>query len=263
MNLTPGISATDGITMNAAIVEDTQVSRDLLSEILAKYAAIQGIKLDISAFASGEELLADYRPLQYTVIFFDIFLDGMNGVDAAEKVRETDSDTLIVFITSSGDHMPHAFRFHAFDYIQKPFDNERIYRVMDDILKRVTRPDPRRLFFTYEKRDYALTFSDIVCVRAEANYVEISDRNGDVYHPRMTFSSASAQLTQDSRFLLLMRGVLANMDYIESISADSCELKDGVTAPINIRNAKKIEQVWKNYRFSLSRDAAVRKITKL
>ena len=53
------------------------------------------------------------------------------------------------------------------------------------------------------------------------------------------------------------------MDYIESISADSCELKDGVTAPINIRNAKKIEQVWKNYRFSLSRDAAVRKITKL
>ena len=96
MNLTPGISATDGITMNAAIVEDTQVSRELLSEILAKYAAIQGIKLDISAFASGEELLADYRPLQYTVIFFDIFLDGMNGVDAiafTAGVGENDAGT--------------------------------------------------------------------------------------------------------------------------------------------------------------------------
>lgn len=249
--------------MNVAIVEDTSVSRELLKHILGEYAAIHNISLDITLFASSEELLSDYRPLMYTVIFFDIYMDGMNGVDAAEKVRENDSDTLIVFITASGDHMPHAFRFHAFDYIQKPFDNERIYQVMDDILRRVTKPEPQRFFFTFDKRDVALSFDDVVLVRAEANYIDITDRHGAEYHPRMTFTSAQEQLTRDSRFLVLLRGVLVNMDYVEKIEGDTCYMYEGSQIPVSIRNSKKIEQIWRNYVFSSSRIDSVRNSTKI
>ena len=46
-------------------------------------------------------------------------MEGMTGMEATESIRAMDSDTLIVFLTASEEHMPDAFRFHAYDYISK------------------------------------------------------------------------------------------------------------------------------------------------
>lgn len=46
-------------------------------------------------------------------------MDGMTGLDAVRKIRETDRDALIVFVSSSGDHFPDALMLHAYDYLRK------------------------------------------------------------------------------------------------------------------------------------------------
>ncbi len=54
------------------------------------------------------------------VIFMDIYMEGMTGMESHRKHScAMDSDTLIVFLTASEEHMPDAFRFHAYDYISK------------------------------------------------------------------------------------------------------------------------------------------------
>lgn len=242
--------------MNIAVVDDVKRERDCLCDILRDYAAAAGVVLELRCFSRAEELLADYRPLMYTVIFMDIFMDGMSGVDAAEQIRISDSDTLLIFFTTSDEYMSRAFMIHAFDYIRKPFDAERIFRVMDDILKRRT-AEVKRFAFSSDRRDYLIPYAEIVAVRTSDHYLEITTADGMTYRTRMTFAAAAAQLSEDRRFLPILRGVLVNMDYIRSFGGGACHLEGDIHLPINVRNSRKIEQMWRNYVFAKIRNEAM------
>ena len=244
--------------MNIALVDDMQTERDALRDILRSYAAANRLELEIDTFSSAEALLEAYRPFRYTVVFLDIYMGGMTGVEAAERLRAQDSDVLLIFLTSSGEHMPDAFRFHAYDYIQKPADTGRLYRVMDDILKRHTSADVL-LTFISDRTEYSLPFGEIVAVCSDGHYLEITDRSGTVYKARMTFSTAAGLLSRDKRFLLILRGILVNMDCILDFNGGACHLKGGLRLPINVRNSRKIEQTWQNYVFSKIRADALEK----
>ena len=242
--------------MNLALVDDNRAERDGLRDILRAYGAANRLELGIDVFPSAEALLADYRPFRYTVIFLDIYMDGMSGVEAARRIRALDDDVLLVFLTTSGEHMPEAFRVHAYDYIQKPADAGRLYRALDDILKRHT-TDSVKLTFTSGRTEVGLPYEEIAAVCSAGHYLEITDRKGAVYKARMTFSSARELLDRDGRFLQILRGILVNMDCIQDFVGGVCRLKGGLQLPINVRNRKKIEQTWQNYVFSRIRTEAL------
>lgn len=238
-------------SLNIAVVDDMPTELDTICAVLRDYAAANKLSLTLHRFSNARCLLTDYRPLTYTAVFMDIYMDEMTGMEAAKRLRAVDSDTLIIFLTYSGEHMPDAFRFHAFDYITKPVDKKRIFGVMDDILKRhTTLFDSPVLTFTSSRSQCRLSYAQIAVVRAQANYLAITDLAGNTYKTRMTFSAVKDMLCKDSRFLQLLRGVLVNMDCIVEFDDKTCRLAGDVSLPINVRNARQIEQIWKNYIFS-------------
>lgn len=244
--------------MNIAIVEDTQVGIEILRNLLFEYAAANGVSLDVDCFVSAEDFLRNYHSFRYTLIFMDIYMGGMDGIEAAERLRETDSATLIVFLTASSSHMPQAFNVHAYDYIRKPIDPVRLYRLMDEIRGMQGRKsNESELSFVCSRKEYSLPFSDIVSITVSGNYLEVTAKDGKVYSPRMTFSAACDRLAKDTRFLMVLRGVLVNMDEIESFSEHSCCLRNGSELPINVKSAKKIRQIWMNYSFARRRSDSI------
>lgn len=202
--------------MNIAIVDDSGSDRRLLIDTLKEYFGTNCISADISEFSSAEALLKDYRPFMYTVIFMDIYMDGMTGTEAAAEIRKLDCDTLLVFLTTSDTHRADAFSAHAYDYIQKPVDKKRLVKLMDDIMK--LRPESSEKSFTFMcgRTEHKIPFSDLLFVRSDGHYLEIADRAGNTQRTRQNFSSAEETLSQDSRFLLVLRGVIVNMDHILS-----------------------------------------------
>ena len=82
----------------------------------------------------------------YDIIFMDIFMDGMDGVETAEQIRKFDSHVILIFLTSSQDHMKNAFSCHAFDYVEKPVDLEQITNCLLDALKIIPNKDQ---FFSF------------------------------------------------------------------------------------------------------------------
>lgn len=245
--------------MNIAIVDDSPGDLDALQTVLKEYAAVNRLELSVTTFDNAESLVKHYRPFQYTVIFLDIYMKNMTGIDAAREIRRKDGNTLLVFLTSSDAHMPDAFRLHAYDYIRKPVETAQIFRVMDDILKRHTESDSQRLYFYSSKRDYSLPYENIVTVMTNANYLEITDCDGVTYKTRMTFASVSDLLCRDKRFLKILRGVLVNMDYITGFDGNSCRLKGGAGLPISVKSGKNIEQTWRNYLFTKIRNESIKK----
>jgi len=246
----PSVQNTDN--MNIVLVDDMPGELMRLSKILNEYAASRGIAMELSAFQSGEELLADYHPLKYTIIFLDIYMDGMTGVDAAKKIRQVDNDTLIVFLTTSMDHTFEAFGVHAYQYLLKTTEDEelkaRVYSVLDDALDMNSGKDDI-ITFSSEGETKRLPLSSVLFVQSQRNYVLVNDIHGGSYLIRMTFSSISETLKKDSRFLQINRGIIVNMDHITDFGKNTCTLKGDVKLPVNVREQKKLDQIRQNYVF--------------
>ena len=245
--------------MNIALVDDLATDLDKLESCLREYASIHQLDLDLQRFSGAEQFLKEYHPLKYTVIFLDIYMDGMNGIEAAEKIRETDADTLLVFLTTSEEHRADAFRFHAYDYLHKPYNQSNVFRTMDHILRLHTEEDSRRFFFTCNRKNCSLRYADLVCLETNKNYLLIQDTTGQTWRTRMTFSAAANLLSEDPRFLTIVRGLIVNMDHIQHLSNGICHLDNGTRLPVTARNIKAIRQMLHNYHFLKIRREALRK----
>ncbi len=242
-----------GASMNVALIDDMPRELSRLSGMIAEYASEKRVPVELKAFRSAEELLSGYRPFQYTLLLMDVYMDGMTGVDAAKRIRETDPDTLIVFLTTSAEHTFDAFAVHAYQYILKSPDDavmkSALFRVMDDIVSLQSAAEGR-LALTVDGAALSIAFSGIAFVMSEKNYVHITDRAQNSYRARMTFSEIASLLEADSRFLQINRGIIVNMDCITAFGKDTCELDGRCSLPVNVRDRKKLDQIRKNYVFS-------------
>ena len=173
----------------------------------------------------------------------------MSGTDAAEIIRKNDTDTTLVFLTESMDHMPEAFSLHAYDYISKPADITRISRLMNDIIRQ-TNESSKSLSFVYDRENMSIPYSDIVVLSSSGHYLEITDKHNKIYKIRMTFSSVESALSDEKQFLLINRGVMVNMDHIQKFEDGVCYLEGNINMPANVRNIKNIKAIWRNYLFS-------------
>ncbi|MEE3467917.1 MAG: LytTR family DNA-binding domain-containing protein [Eubacterium sp.] len=237
--------------MNIAIVDDLEDEIRNLEIILTEYTEANGLGLSLSTFDSGEAFLKDYEPYRYTVVFLDIYMGGITGIETAGRIREKDQSTLIIFLTTSMEHMGSAFSIHAYDYIEKPAERERIFHLMDDILSTRTTLYSKTVDFMYERRAHRIPVPDVVSISTgEANYLNIEDKKGNMYHPRTTFSAVCDDLADETSFLMVNRGVMVNMEYISRISEGECLLKNGKVFPVFTRKAVETRQKWQNYVFN-------------
>ncbi len=233
--------------MRIAAVDDSTAERGWLLSALKEYAAMHGLELETDAFSSGEALLAAFHPFAFSVIFLDIFMGGMTGVETARKIRERDDAVPIVFLTTSEDHRPEAFSVFATDYLIKPCAPEAVFRAMDHILRLRTDREPR-LSFSFDRQDHSLRLSDIASLEADGNYLIITDQKGRRYRTRMTLREAESRL--DNRFLRIIKGVVVNMDHVVQMNEAVCTMNTGESLPMHSRNGRDVRQKWLNYKFA-------------
>ena len=236
--------------MHIALADDRPDALVRLSDTLNEYAARNGLHFDLHLFSSGEALLDAHSSCRFSVIFLDVFMTGLSGIETAAKIRETDEDVFLIFLTTSNDHQAQAIHWHVFDYINKEEGPEAVVRVMDRLLRRHTRETGPCLSFSADKAEIRLPYKDLVCLTADRNYLVIHSRRKKVYRTRMTLSSVWSQLEPDGRFLQILRGVVVNMDYITDIADSTCRLQGDLLLPVSIRNRDRVERLWTDYTFS-------------
>lgn len=248
--------------MNIAIIDDMPDEIKEVTALLKQYAALNQIEIEIDRFSCAESFLEKYRPLLFTIIFMDIYMEGMTGIEAAEMIRKTDRSVALIFLTTSEEHRADAFHCHAYDYLTKPVQKDSLFRTMDDLLRIKTETDEKKFLFSSNRREYSLPYSEIIRIRTESNgsnYLEILDTSGNTYRTRMTFSSVSQQLMEDSRFILLQPCVLVNLEHIAMLKENCAILVGGEQLPYSGRKAKEIRRVWQNFMFANIRDKSCRR----
>ena len=127
--------------MRIAIVDDLAAERALLKDRLEQQLHRRNVQADILEYESGETFLEAARKAPFTAAFLDIYMDGMTGMEAAKKLRKTNTDCLLVFTTTSTDHALEGFQVRALHYLVKPFTEADIDALTDELLARIPQPD--------------------------------------------------------------------------------------------------------------------------
>ena len=245
--------------MKIAVVDDSGEARSILEQLINEYGSANGLDITAECFSDPVPLVQTYSPYRYAAVFLDIYMDRMDGMEAAAEIRKLDRNIAIVFLTSSAEHRPEAFRYHAFDYLTKPVERTRLFGTLDDLFHRQSETDVNRFTFTDNRVQYSLPVTDIVCIQSSGHYLEITDINGKSYRPRMNFSEAAEELSSNNCFLQVVRGSLVNLDHVTGFSEAVCSLSCGTSIPVSTRRSKELETVWKNYKFTKIREDAFRR----
>ncbi|MBQ3322133.1 MAG: response regulator transcription factor [Firmicutes bacterium] len=240
--------------MNIACVDDNKRILQQLESFLGQYGKIKNTFIDCSCYGDAKAFLRDVQNKQFDVVFMDIYFDDqeMNGLEAARMLRQKDPQCIIIFLTSSADHMPEAFAVHAFSYVMKDSLGSQLVSVLDDALKVL--PEAKNLTVKTGTQELAIPHNKIICAYSDGHYLMIRILDSEPLRLRMTFRELLDQLEQEKRFLQINKGVLVNMDYIQTIEEGDCAMTDGTWLPVRHRDRSSLVATWRAYQFQKIRE---------
>lgn len=117
--------------LKALIVDDEYPARKELRFLLNKFDNIEVV----GEATNAQEALTLINALDYSILFLDIEMPGMNGLEVGAKVQEMPNPPHVVFVTAYDEYAVRAFEVNAVDYILKPFDEKRLTQAINKIIK--------------------------------------------------------------------------------------------------------------------------------
>lgn len=206
--------------------------------------------MDVVCFSSGETFLDQFQPGEFSLIFLDIYLGSVSGMDIARTIRQHDPHCLLVFVTTSSAHAAESYQVRAFHYLLKPYTKEQFLEVMalfDHHLHQA-----RYIQVKEGRHSFRILLCDIIYADVDRHYIQIHTVNG-MSRCRMTFQEFHHLLSGDSHFLTACRNVLVNMDYIAVMEKHDFLLKNGTLIPIQRALLSQARETFSNYLFDQKR----------
>lgn len=218
-----------------AVVEDRLPDAQRLESLL-RLAFGGGHTLVCDHYESGDAFLQAFPSKNHQVVFLDICMEGTNGIETARILRRTDPDLLLVFVTSSPEYVWDAFPVHPFDYLLKPYREEKLFRAEPELEVRIAR---QQVHLPLRKIQYAM---------AQNHYVRIVSDDGEC-RAVSTFSQVEQLLRAQENFIVCNRGVILNMDKVLRLDSDCFEMLDGTCLPVRQKDKNTLFAQFTQYQF--------------
>lgn len=120
---------------NIGICEDEKVHLQVIVNQVKKYMLESENDFEIHTYENGNEMLKNYRQQKFDILFLDIGMQGLSGIETAEIIRSKDKDVVIIFITSYDNYALEAYRVEASMYLVKPLEYEDLKKTLDRVIK--------------------------------------------------------------------------------------------------------------------------------
>ncbi|MDD2958474.1 MAG: LytTR family DNA-binding domain-containing protein [Lachnospiraceae bacterium] len=234
--------------LKIAICEDMHNEEEKLLALLQK----SSIPTSCTVFTSGEALLYAYQPQIFDLLLMDIYMGGITGVETITKIRETDEEIPVAFITTSTDHALESYRLSALKYIEKPFKQKDI----EDILKLVLLKKNNVPSLMIQKNGKAekIPFSQILYLEQQTHRLNIYLKNGEMVLIYEKLSALFSQLAEQD-FFNSHKSFSVNLSFVRFIDTElKCfVMQNGRNVPIRRESMGKAKKALENFLFHKTR----------
>ena len=212
-----------------AVCDDQPAQLENLTKKLSLYAEARHIKFHIQTYPSAEAFLFDFSENRnFDLLFLDIEMAGMNGIQLARKIRAENETVQLCFITGYPDYMNQGYDVNALHYLLKPVSVEKLFEVCDRFLKS-TETQPRFFLFSLGKEVVRVYEKDLYYGEAQGHYMLLHTRQGEL-KLRTTVPELEKQLGEG--FFRPSRSFLVNLRYVTRITKTEILLEQGVAVPL-------------------------------
>ena len=236
--------------VSIAIVDDLKQDRDHLESCIKDFfSAKSSDAFAVDSFDSAESFLPAFAPGKFDLVFLDICMDEMNGIELAKELRSSDAQLMIVFQTTAREYAFDAFPIHPFDYLIKPCRQDEVSAVLDEAMRVLDAGDPA-IRIVASRAEYDVPLRSLVAAVSSGHNTELALTNSQKLTAVETFKSISEKIKDDRRFLLINRGILINMDHVLSPKDGVMHMKDGSSYPVKINGRASVLSAFSQYMIS-------------
>lgn len=247
--------------LKAFIVDDEVIMCEALSRLLQQMPDFEVA----GVYHAGDDALPMIEKLKPDLVFLDIRMPGLSGIEMAEILRQEEDSPAIVFVTAYDEFALKGYEVDALDYILKPFEQADIERVLRKMRKRQLRRAPEvseagleqmvklnihpQKFCAYDGESMIILDSQTIQLfYAEGGEVFLLTVAGERYLLKQTLQEVEQKL-DDQRFFRCHRNYIVNMDFVKRISPGfnrgyllTLQGKKSMEVPVSRAHTKALEQ---------------------
>lgn len=230
--------------MRITICDDEEMQLALIGGCASEYITAKNLDIRIKKFQNPAELLEYEKENGGSEIYLlDIIMDDMSGLKLGRRIREYNERAVIIYLTTAPEFSLDAFGVHAFSYLVKPFEKEKLFSELDKCFKLHVPP---------QKENHTIvvkTVSGMVPIAViNINMVEYIDHrliytltSGEQVKGisrKTIFDIQAEELMNFGIFIKAARGYIVNMENIFSVTASGFRMKNGAEVPVTRKYAE-------------------------
>ena len=217
--------------MKIAVCDDDKNIISSYDDLLAKISSIIP-KLEYDVFFTGESLIAQYAKAHepYDIIFLDIEMEGMDGIETAKKIRIHDDSVMIVYVTNHTEYVFESFEVSPFRFLVKPVAFEKFREIFLASYTKI-QSNKKVIYFTADRKEFRLYCKEIYYIESQKRNLIIHTSSGNykVYGKLETFVN---QLYEND-FICVHKSYLVNFNHVIEFNLNSLKIINGENIPIS------------------------------
>lgn len=232
-----------------AICDDEVQCLDSTRRMIEQWSERCSIPVQIRCFDNGDALLQSIRRTRTDIVFLDIMMSLLNGMDTAREIREIDKAVKIVFLTSSPEFALESYSVKANGYILKPFSDKQLSEVLNDCTAALEEKSEHLLLKSTDGY-HKIHLHEIEYIEAQNKNVIFFLRSGRSLTSTEHLRVFENKLLTKDGFFKCHRSYIISMSQVNSFSLSEIKMKSGGCVPIARGSGKAFQNAYFSFMFN-------------
>lgn len=241
--------------MQIVICDDLEAARAVLREHIHCCGSELSLDYSIAEFESAEALLAAVKTdkLRPDLLFMDIYMGGMTGMDAAQCLKEEGFSGAVIFTTTSEDHAVQGFDMQADGYLVKPYTREK-FRINFQRAVQSHTASFKTVSFLCDRLEFRVLLKDLEYIEA-VGHGSMLHAKAETLRTTKSLAEFARELACEEQFLQSHRGCIVNLHFVAKVEEDFVRMKNGDKAPLARQSRAVMRKAAADYFFFKMREA--------
>lgn len=227
------------------ICEDDARDREKLGQYITSFISDRGLEFTLDEFMSSEAFLEQWDGSHYDILFLDVYMDQITGIELAKRIRSIDDKVIIIFVTSNTTHALEGYKIHAYDYLVKPLSKIDFEQTIKDVFNHLKLKGKEYFIFPTSEGNLKINLEDLY-------YIESNIRKTNLYLKEELYVCQYNINTLEEKlaalgFIRTHRSFIVNMGKIKLIKATEVVLENDQSVFLSKYKAKDVKAKFMQY----------------